>query len=78
MHLFSCKDFCGELRPDCDEGVLEWVERSRIFDLELWEGDRLFLRMLDRDAPFFSLKLVYSKDDTLKEAFLDGEALDVK
>lgn len=78
MHLFSCKDFCGELRPDCDEGVLEWVERSRLFDLELWEGDRLFLRMLDRDTPFFSLKLVYSKDDALKEAFLDGEALDVK
>ncbi len=57
-----------------DEGILEWVPQSEIENLNLWEGDKIFLRLLAENAPFFSLKLRYEGDE-LKEAVLDGKAL---
>ena len=75
MHLFTAADFTGELR-DCDEGELAWVEKSRVPNLPLWEGDRIFLELLAKDAPFFSLKLVYRGDDLVR-ATLDGRVLTV-
>ncbi len=74
MHLFTSDDFSGELRGDCDEGVLRWVEKSEAYSLPLWEGDRVFLRLIEGDAPFFSMKLVYRGDDLI-EVLLDGEKL---
>ena len=73
MHLFHSADFSGALR-DCDEGVLEWVDKTRLLTLPIWEGDRIFLRLLDTDVPFFSLKLCYT-GDRLTRAVLNGEAL---
>ena len=73
MHLFWSDDFTGTLR-DCDEGELEWVDKQRILRLPIWEGDRIFLRLLDTDEPFFSLKLCYS-GDRLSAAVLNGSAL---
>ena len=70
MHLFTADGFTGSLL-DCDEGVLEWVEKSKVTELPLWEGDKLFLRLLAEDAPFFSLKLCYA-GDRLTYAALDG------
>lgn len=61
MHLFIGKSFEGELK-ECDEGVLEWVEKSKVKELTLWEGDKIFLDLLENDTPFFSLKLVYEGD----------------
>jgi len=66
MHLFLCREFSGDIR-DCDEGALEWVPICKIEDLPLWAGDKIFLRMLREDLPFFSLKLVY-RGNTLTEA----------
>jgi 8-oxo-dGTP diphosphatase len=40
----------------------------------MWEGDKIFLRLIDEHRPFFSLKLTYEYD-TLKEAVLDGKPL---
>lgn len=73
MHLFTADGFTGTLK-DCDEGVLEWVDNDRVPQLPTWEGDRLFLRLLAQDVPFFSLKLVY-RGDTLTEAVLNGQPL---
>ena len=73
MHLFHSADFTGTVK-DCDEGVLEWVDKRALLSLPIWEGDKIFLRLLDTDRPFFSLKLRY-RGDTLVEAVLDGEAL---
>ena len=70
MHLFTVTAWEGTLR-ECDEGVLEWIEKRRVRELPAWEGDRIFLDLLDRDAPFFSLKLVYS-GEKLVCAELDG------
>ena len=73
MHLFTCSGFTGECK-ECDEGELEWIDKRQLFDLTLWEGDRIFLRLLDTDEPFFSLKLVY-RGEHLIEAVLNGKTL---
>ena len=62
MHLFTCDEFSGELKNDCDEGNLCWVDKSRIKDLPIWEGDKIFFDLLETEKNFFSLKLVYTGD----------------
>ena len=76
MHLFTADGWTGEA-ADCDEGVLEWVDLDRIEGLKLWEGDRIFLRLLREEAPFFSLKLRYDENGGLMEAVLNGERLEL-
>ena len=73
MCVYTADGFSGEVR-ECDEGVLEWVKKEDIEKLELWEGDRIFLRLLAKNAPFFSLKLVY-ENGVLTSAVLDGKKL---
>ena len=76
MFLYTCTKFSGSL-TDCDEGVLEWVLKDRVPDLPIWEGDKIFFRLLDENVPFFSLKLKY-EGDTLVLAVLNGETLDLQ
>ena len=73
MHLFSSRNFHGTL-TDCDEGVLEWVPKTKLNELNLWEGDRIFFDLMDEGYPFFSLKLVY-ENDKLIYAALDGKQI---
>lgn len=73
MHLFICADFTGVL-SDCDEGELVWVPKAEVSALPLWEGDRIFLRLLEQNAPFFNLSLRYD-GDKLVSAILDGKAV---
>lgn len=73
MHLFTADAWEGELTT-CDEGELVWVEKSRLSTLPIWEGDKLFFRLLDEDIPFFSLKLTYV-GETLTSATLNGKPL---
>lgn len=54
--------------PDCDEGDLQWIPKTEIYTLNLWEGDRYFLEKLLKDDSYFTLKLVYDTDDKLIEA----------
>lgn len=76
MHLFTASGWCGE-QTDCDEGELAWIDKKALYDLTLWPGDRIFLRLLEKpDQPFFSLKLVYRGDD-LVAAKLDGKPLEL-
>ncbi len=75
IFLYTADGFTGEL-ADCNEGTLEWVPKTEINSLNLWEGDRIFHRLLDEEAPFFSLKLRY-QDDLLKGAVLDGKPLEL-
>ena len=74
MHLFHSENFTGELKT-CDEGALEWVDKQKMYDLPLWEGDKVFLRLLERGIPFFSLKLVYC-GEKLEQAVLNGKIID--
>ena len=73
MCLYTANAFEGELTA-CNEGELAWIDKEKIEELELWEGDRIFLRLLAAEAPFFSLKLRYV-GDVLQEAVLDGKAI---
>ena len=76
MHLFHSEDFHGSLR-ECDEGSLEWIEKSALASLpDLWEGDRIFLRMMENNEPFFSLKLCY-RGDLLTGAELNGRVMEI-
>lgn len=75
MFLYTATGYEGEI-TECNEGVLEWVEKGMIESLPIWEGDKIFLRLLDSDEGTFSLKLRYV-GDTLVEAVLDGKTLPV-
>lgn len=73
MHLFTATGWTGRMH-ECDEGVLEWVSREQFRGLPQWEGDRIFLRLIEEDAPFFSLKLRY-EGEHLAYAALNGKEL---
>ena len=74
MSLFTADGFTGE-PIECNEGVLKWIDKKEVLNLNLWEGDKIFLKLLDEKIPFFSLKLVYSFEGELKKAVLNGTAL---
>ena len=76
MHLFTADEFEGKSIA-CDEGELEWVKKEDVLKLNIWEGDRIFLRLLADEEPFFSLKLVYDGHDTLVSAVLNGEPMEL-
>ncbi len=76
MHIFWSKDFSGTL-CECDEGELEWIEKSKMNALPHWKGDEIFLNLLELRVPFFSLKLVYEKGVLIK-AVLNGKPLDLR
>jgi 8-oxo-dGTP diphosphatase len=75
MHLYTATEWTGTIK-ECDEGVLEWVSLEKMKELPQWEGDRIFLRLLEEGAPFFSLKLCY-EGDCLVYAALNGKELAV-
>ena len=75
-HLFWADGFTGALR-ECDEGVLEWISKEKLRQIPKWEGDDIFLALLDQRVPFFSLKLCY-QGDALTEAVLNQKRLPIR
>ena len=73
MHLFTASGWSGTPIV-CDEGELAWIAKRDLLALPMWEGDKIFLELLERDVPFFSLKLRY-EGDHLAEAALNGRPL---
>lgn len=65
MHLFTCDSYVGSVGK-CDEGELVWVEKSRLKELPMWEGDYVFLELLETRENFFSLKLSYENDKLIQ------------
>ena len=76
MHLFTATRFEGTL-TECDEGDLEWIDMDRLYALTLWDGDRIFLKLLREGAEGFELTLRYRGGKTLVQAVLNGVALDL-
>ena len=74
MYLFTASAWTGEL-SECSEGDLEWVPKEKVYSLPIWEGDKIFFRLLEEGRPFFSLKLSYDAKDVLLRAALDGKEL---
>lgn len=71
--LYTCDDYIGELR-ECNEGELIWVKEEKIESLPIWEGDKIFFRLLQEREDVFSLKLYYIHD-RLIEARVDGKTV---
>lgn len=66
MHLFTATDYSGSIK-ECEEGELVWIPIKEVEELPIWEGDRIFLRLLQKEERFFSLKLRY-EEETLVES----------
>lgn len=73
MHIFHSDSFLGEIK-ECDEGELCWVEKEKLYSLPIWEGDKIFLKLIEENVPFFSLKLEY-EGESLINALLNGEKI---
>ena len=65
MHLFTATEYEGEMN-ECEEGELVWVPKKEIENLNLWEGDKVFFRLLDETREFFSLKLRYEGEELVE------------
>ena len=70
MHIFHSADFSGKVKT-CDEGELCWVDKKEIYSLPIWQGDKIFLELLEKDEPFFSLKLEYKGENLVKAVLND-------
>lgn len=68
MYLFTANEFSGQL-SECAEGELKWVDKKDIFKLNIWDGDRIFLKKLIEEDNFFTLKVLYD-GDTLVESVI--------
>ena len=75
MHLFTATGWEGEI-GECSEGNLEWVRKSEVPFLPIWEGDKIFLKLLADEEPFFSLKLSYD-GDVLVGSVLNGRKMEI-
>lgn len=73
IFLYTADGYEGEI-GECMEGTLKWVKKTDIEDLNLWEGDKIFFRLLNKNVPVFSMKLSYA-GDVLKEVILDGKRI---
>lgn len=76
MHLFVCTEWTGN-EIECNEGDLEWIDKKQLLELTLWEGDKIFLKLIDEHTPFFSLKLTY-QGDNLQQAVLNGKVINAE
>lgn len=68
LYVFNVDKFEGNL-IECNEGDLKWVEKEKIFDLNLWKGDKIFMRKVMNKDSFFTVKYIYEGND-LKDYFL--------
>ena len=73
MHLFTAAGFEGAIK-ECDEGALEWISKEELLKLPMWEGDKIFLDLIAKPCPFFSLKLRY-EGEHLAGAWLNGAVI---
>ena len=76
MSLFTADGFTGQQQP-CEEGQLEWVDKQDVWKLNIWEGDKIFFRLLEETKEFFSLKLVYDGTGVLVSAALNGKSMEL-
>ena len=70
MYVFTSKEFEGNLL-ECNEGDLSWVDKDKVLNLNLWEGDKIFLKELDKDNVFFTMKCEYDSDKLVKYTLIE-------
>lgn len=65
IYIYVSDDYIGRVKP-CDEGDLSWVNKEDVLKLNLWEGDRIFLDILLKEAVYFELELYYEADKLIR------------
>lgn len=70
MYLFTANEFTREV-TECSEGVLEWVNKEEVMKLNLWQGDRIFLKKIMKEDNFFTLKVVYEGEQLVESVVED-------
>ena len=70
MHLFTSDGLYGDINYDSDEGNLEWVKKKDIPYLPIWEGDKIFFKLLDTESRFFRLTLNYNGDKLISHELI--------
>lgn len=76
MHLFVCTQWDGQ-QKECDEGELRWISKRDLLEITMWEGDKIFLKMIEQEMPFFHLELSY-QGDVLVSAVCDGSPMSLR
>ena len=67
VFVYTANNFTGEL-IECDEGILEWINNNKLMSLNLWEGDKIYMKWI-HDEKFFSAKFIY-KNRILQDYFV--------
>ncbi|WP_248403813.1 NUDIX hydrolase [Butyrivibrio fibrisolvens] len=62
IFVYTSDKFSGHI-TECNEGELAWIDKDKIMDLNLWDGDRIFLDIMLTSDKLFSIKLSYKGDD---------------
>ncbi|WP_022756053.1 NUDIX hydrolase [Butyrivibrio fibrisolvens] len=62
IFVYTSDKFSGHI-TECNEGELAWIDKDKIMDLNLWDGDRIFLDIMINSDKLFSIKLSYKGDD---------------
>ncbi|MBO5033349.1 MAG: 8-oxo-dGTP diphosphatase [Lachnospiraceae bacterium] len=66
MFVYTADGFDGTVDERaikaCTEGTLQWIPKAQIPELNLWEGDMLFLKLLLENKGMFSMKMEYHGD----------------
>ena len=70
MYLFTASEFEGEVK-ECDEGELVWVDKDEVLGLPTWEGDHIFLELIAKDTPYFSLKVRYEGEKLVESKLIE-------
>lgn len=70
MYLYVSEDYEGTV-IESSEGVLDYIHKDDILNLELWEGDILFLKKILANEPFTRLDLFYEKGHLIRAEFKD-------
>ena len=65
MYVFTSNDFIGEL-TECSEGDLQWIQKDRITELNTWEGDKIFVKKIQNNNSFFTVKFKYNREKLIK------------
>lgn len=72
IFVYTSDKFDGQLK-ECEEGELKWIKKDEISKLNLWEGDRIFLKLLIESDTIFSLKLSYKNDELVEHNLIEYE-----
>ena len=65
MHVYKSNEFFGKLKADSDEGELRWVEKENLQTLPMWEGDKIFIDIMESTDRFFKVELIYDGDNLI-------------